>query len=100
MEKTAAPANRHSADSKPGENTNNDINHKGIFFAAVLDMTWQMAVVVVVPIVGGFKLDQVAHTTPGLTILGFIIAMAGMFLVMRRAVNQADQRLEKRRNQQ
>lgn len=76
-----------------GEDRETAVNHKAVFFGAMLDMTWQMAIVVIVPIVGGFKLDGLLHTTPALTILGFLVAMAGMFVVMKRAVAGADQRL-------
>jgi F0F1-type ATP synthase assembly protein I len=51
---------------------------------AVMGMSWQLAVVVLVPILGGFFLDQQFATTPLLTILGFIIAMTGFGLVVWR----------------
>lgn len=47
-------------------------------------MSWQLAVVVLVPIIGGFELDQKLDTLPALTIAGFFIAMAGMGLVIWR----------------
>ncbi len=55
-----------------------------LFLGAVLDMSWQMAIVVLVPIIGGVELDKHWHTTPWLTISGFIIAMIGTYLVIRR----------------
>lgn len=51
---------------------------------AVLGMSWQLAVVVLVPIVGGFELDKAFATSPLLVIVGFIIAIAGFTLVVRR----------------
>jgi F0F1-type ATP synthase assembly protein I len=54
------------------------------FMAAVLGMSWQLAVVVLIPIVGGFELDKVFATSPLLVILGFIIALAGFTLIIRR----------------
>lgn len=51
---------------------------------SALNMSWQLAVVVLVPIIGGFKLDQKLDTLPALTIAGFFIAMAGMGLVVWR----------------
>lgn len=62
-----------------------------LFFVMVGDMTWKMAIVIIVPIVGGYKLDQLAGTSPALIIIGFLVAMAGMFVVMARAVKRADQ---------
>ncbi len=54
------------------------------FFSAALGMSWQLAVVVLVPIIGGFKLDESTHSAPIYTIVGFIIAMIGMALVVWR----------------
>jgi F0F1-type ATP synthase assembly protein I len=47
-------------------------------------MTWQLAVVVLVPLIGGFKLDEKFHTSPLLTIIGFVLAMAGTAAVLWR----------------
>lgn len=54
------------------------------FFAAAANMSWQLSIVVLVPIVGGFELDKKFNTLPALTIVGFIIAMAGMAAVVWR----------------
>lgn len=51
---------------------------------AAANMSWQLAVVVLVPIVGGFKLDEAIHTLPVFTILGFVVAMASMAIVVKR----------------
>lgn len=49
-----------------------------------MNMSWQLAIVVLVPIIGGFKLDTTFGSTPALTIVGFFIAMGGMGLVVWR----------------
>jgi hypothetical protein len=54
------------------------------FFIAATNMSWQLAVVVLVPIIGGFELDQKLDTLPALTIAGFFVAMAGMGVVVWR----------------
>ncbi len=51
-------------------------------------MSWRLAVVVLVPIIGGFKLDQHLHMTPLLTITGFLLAMAGMAIVLIRMLQE------------
>jgi len=53
-----------------------------VFISMALDMSWRLAVVVLVPIIGGFKLDQKLDMSPLLTITGFLLAMAGMALVL------------------
>lgn len=65
-----------------------------IFLAAILDMSWRLAIVVLVPIIGGFKLDGHLGTTPVLTIIGFLLAMAGVFVILKRTVANADDRFK------
>jgi hypothetical protein len=54
------------------------------FFVAVGMMSWQLAIVVLVPIVGGFKLDGLLGSSPACTVVGFVLAMIGMSLVVWR----------------
>lgn len=61
-----------------------------IFVTMALDMSWRLAIVVLVPIIGGFELDQWLDTTPVLTIVGFILAMGGMGLVMWQTLQAAN----------
>jgi hypothetical protein len=58
------------------------------FLLAVLDMSWRLAIVVLLPIIGGYKLDQFLGTLPALTIIGFVVAMSGMAYVMWRAIKE------------
>lgn len=55
---------------------------------SALNMSWQLAVVVLVPLIGGAKLDDVFDTAPALTILGFIVASAGLALVLWRQLQR------------
>ena len=55
-----------------------------------LDMSWRLALVVWVPIIGGFELDKRWSTTPLLTIVGIVVATAGVALVMRRTLQVAN----------
>lgn len=54
------------------------------FFSAAMNMSWQLAIVVLVPIIGGFELDKKLDMLPLLTITGFILAMIGMAAVVWR----------------
>jgi len=54
------------------------------FFMAALNMSWQLAIVVLVPVIGGFKLDEHLHSLPLWTITGFVVAMIGMAAVVWR----------------
>jgi F0F1-type ATP synthase assembly protein I len=62
----------------------------GVFVGMALDMSWRLAVVVLVPIIGGFELDKAFNTSPLLVIVGFVLAMLGMALVMKQTVDAAN----------
>ena len=66
-------------------------SHSKIFITMALDMSWRLAIVVLVPIIGGFKLDEKLGTTPALIIIGFLLAMGGMALVMWQTLQAANQ---------
>lgn len=82
--KTPSP---HKQVAKPTAKPEDYDNYRREFFGAVMDMSWQMALAVLVPVVGGFELDQKLNTVPALTIIGFILAMAGVALVIRRQLS-------------
>lgn len=65
-----------------------------ILIIAALDMSWRLALAVLVPIVGGYELDQHLGITPALTIIGFLVAMAGVFMILRRTVANADDKFK------
>ncbi len=59
-----------------------------MFLGAIMDMSWRLAIVVLIPIVGGFKLDEKLHTSPWFVLVGFILAMAGTGYVLWWASKQ------------
>lgn len=69
-------------------------NQTSLFITSALDMSWRLAVVVLVPIIGGFQLDKWLDLTPLLTITGFILAMIGMALVCWRTLQLANQAVD------
>jgi F0F1-type ATP synthase assembly protein I len=58
------------------------------FFVAALTMSWQLAIVVLVPLIGGFKLDESLNTSPALTLVGFFLAMAGTAAIVWRQLQR------------
>ena len=54
----------------------------------MLNMSWQMAIVVLIPTVGGYKLDTHFRTSPYLTLTGLVLAMGGMVLIVRSALRE------------
>lgn len=69
-----------------------------VFLVAALDMSWRVAIAVLVPIIGGFELDQHLGTTPALTIVGFILSMAGLFVILKQTLATADERFKPKGN--
>jgi len=95
MKKTTAPKKETPSpvvQAKPHVAAGNQIgNPSSVFIGAALDMSWRLAIVVLVPIIGGFELDQRLHTSPLLTIVGFLLALAGMAVVLWQMLLQVNQ---------
>lgn len=69
-------------------------SNRAIFVIAALDMSWRLAIVILVPIIGGFELDKHLGSTPALTIIGFLLAMTGLFVILKRTLATADERFK------
>jgi F0F1-type ATP synthase assembly protein I len=87
----ATPSPRQEVATTPGDKADKTANPTSLFIGMALDMSWRLAIVVLVPILGGFKLDQVLDMSPLLTIVGFLIAMVGMGLVCWTTLQAANQ---------
>lgn len=83
-----------AADKKDGPAPKNAKGNGAVFMVALLDMSWRLAITVLVPIIGGFELDEHLGTAPVLTIIGFLLAMVGVFVIMKRTVANADERFK------
>jgi F0F1-type ATP synthase assembly protein I len=66
---------------------------RGLFLNLALNMSWQLAIVVIVPIVGGHMLDGHFNTTPWLTIVGAVVAAVGVIAILRLTVKEAAVRI-------
>lgn len=64
---------------------------KSVFVGMALDMSWRLALAVLIPIIGGYELDSRFGTTPLLTLTGFVLAMAGFGLVLWRTTQAVSQ---------
>ncbi len=74
-----------------GEVNQESKDNRRIFIAAVSDMTWQLALVVLIPVIGGYKLDEHFKTSPLWFIVGCVLAIAGSFGVLHRILAQLNQ---------
>jgi F0F1-type ATP synthase assembly protein I len=61
------------------------------FVGTTLDMSWRLAITVLIPLVGGVKLDQRLNSAPSWTITGLMLAAFGASMVVWNAVNEINQ---------
>lgn len=90
MKKTSA---QESTPSPKAKNLSRDINANpgGVFMSMALDMSWKLAIVVVVPIVFGNYLDNHIKGAHQLfLILGFILAFCLTLVVMYTTTQEAN----------
>ncbi len=66
------------------------INAKQLFIGTAAGMGWRLAVVVIIPLVAGVKLDDHFHTAPSLTLTGLIIASVASVLVVTKCVKEVN----------
>lgn len=57
-----------------------------LFFSMGIDMSWRLALSVLVPIIGGVYLDKAFDTAPALLITGFVLAIVLSTLTVRRTL--------------
>ena len=89
MTKTTAPGKTPSpAETAKHSTVGKTSNPTTVFISAALDMSWRLAIVVLVPVIGGFELDGYLGTMPWLSIAGFVLAAAGMFVVLKQMLRE------------
>ena len=59
---------------------------KQLFISSAISMSWQMAIAVLVPIVGGYYLDQYFKTAPFITLLGMVVAVVLVILIVKKTI--------------
>ena len=65
-------------------------NPRQDFVIAALDMSWQLAIVVLVPVLVGVQLDKMLGTSYICTFVGLALAFVGSGVVMWRAQQRAN----------
>jgi len=60
------------------------------FVVAALNMSWQLAIVVLVPVIGGVQLDKALKTSHAFLFVGLVLAALGSIAVMWRSVQMAN----------
>jgi F0F1-type ATP synthase assembly protein I len=76
------------------KNVNSESNNNVSLLSATLDMSWRLAIVVLIPLIGGVKLDQRFKTGPYLTILGILLAITGVYYVLSKILSEFNQNIK------
>jgi hypothetical protein len=94
MRKKPKPAPKPTS-NRGGLNTDSELgkanNAQQQFLVAAVNMSWQLAVVVLVPIIGGVELDKGVGNSTVFLYIGLTIALIGSIIVMWRAMQAANQ---------
>jgi F0F1-type ATP synthase assembly protein I len=89
MNKTLTPHQTPSpTDGDPTTRTGGELQ---VFVMSALNMSWQLAIVVLAPIIIGNKVDISLKAKPWFTVVGLLLAVAGTVLVIRSAIKRADE---------
>ncbi len=94
---TKSIASAKSPTTVPRPVTNSEANPQSIVVGLTLSMSWQLASVVLIPVVGGHILDNHLHphATPIYTLVGLLLAIVGMIMVVRRTLKELNKYMAK-----
>ncbi len=77
-------------DKKGVSQSGQSINARGQFVGMALNMSWQLAIAVLVPILAGVKLDKALRSGYTFTYVGLGLALIGSVAVMWRTMQAAN----------
>ncbi|HUC95565.1 MAG TPA: AtpZ/AtpI family protein [Candidatus Saccharimonadia bacterium] len=69
-------------------------NSNMVFLNAALQMSWKLAIVVLIPLILGVKVDQHYKLFPYFTIIGVILAALGFYYVIWDVLREFSQDLK------
>jgi F0F1-type ATP synthase assembly protein I len=84
MNKTAAPKSTTTTNTSDQQSTTTNLIARSNFIAVAASMSWQLAIVFLVPILGGYYLDIKFKTAPIFLLIGFVLAMTLSVLMIRK----------------
>ncbi len=61
------------------------------FLSASMSMGWQLAGMVLIPVIIGVKLDEHFSSSPSYTLAALVLAVGGAVLIIRKTIKQVDQ---------
>ena len=99
MEKTTTvtPPSHAAAASRGADDRG--VAAKKMFNSSALGMGWQLAVAVLIPIYGGYLLDNKFDSSPLCTLIGLVLSTALSVVIIRRAVKNLNEAMNLSLNQ-
>jgi len=88
MTKTAKPALTAANSNQDFKTPKKEVTPGNQFIGASLDMLWKLAIVVLIPIVGGYKVDSHFNSLPLWTLIGLVIAMVLSTIIIKKTMNE------------
>ena len=58
------------------------------FMSGALNMGWQMAFMVIIPVILGVKLDDHFHTSPSYALAALVLAIGGAVVIVSNTIKQ------------
>src|SRR4051812_9401432 len=77
--------------SRPSAKEDRNATPSSLFISMGLEMSWRLSLGVLVPIIGGVFIDKAFQTSPYFLIAGFVLAIVGTVMVIRRTVRAANE---------
>ena len=85
-------ASRKTASAQDGVEQYIDVlEAKQQFIGATLNLSWRLALTVLIPIIGGLSLDKRFDTSPSYTITGFMLAVVCGCMAVWATVKEVNQ---------
>ena len=72
------------------KNLNSALNAKKLFVASTVNMGWQLAGTVLIPVFVGVKLDQRYDSSPSYVLAALVLATFGSIMVVKRTIEQVN----------
>jgi hypothetical protein len=85
-----APTSIKGGHTPSSSDTKNSTNPRQQFVVFALNMSWQLALVVLVPIIGGVELDKALGKTEAFVFIGLAVALVGSGVVLWRTMQAAN----------
>lgn len=95
MKKSLGQVKSVSTKSKQTKSVEEVQKYQNLFIASALSMSWQLAIVVLIPIIGGYELDAHLKSSPVFLIVGLVAALGGSIAVIFLAFREANQKVGK-----